>query len=64
MHKGEFKELINLLALAGAELVARFMNYRTLIVAVALIAVRLSVSLASAEPKSSDAVFFKGKRPA
>ena len=37
------------------------MNYRTLSVAVALIGVRLSVPLASAEPKSSDAVFYKGK---
>jgi hypothetical protein len=37
------------------------MNYRRLSVTVALIAVRLSVPLASAEPKSSDTVFYKGK---
>jgi hypothetical protein len=37
------------------------MNYRTLIVAVALIAVRLVVPFASAEPKAYDAVFYKGK---
>ena len=61
MHKGEFKELINLLALAGAELVARFMNYRTLIVAVALIAVPLVTPFASAEPKAYDTDFFKGR---
>jgi hypothetical protein len=37
------------------------MNYRTLTVAVALIAVRLVVPFASAEPKAYDAVFYKGK---
>jgi hypothetical protein len=37
------------------------MNYRTLIVAVALVAVRLVVPFASAEPKAYDAVFYKGK---
>jgi hypothetical protein len=37
------------------------MNYRTLIVAVALIAVRLVVPFASAEPKAYDTVFYKGK---
>ena len=47
--------------LPGAELVARFMNYRTLFVAVALVAVRLVVPFASAEPKAYDAVFYKGK---
>ena len=36
------------------------MNYRTLTVAVALIAVRLVVS---AEPKAADTVFYKGKAP-
>ena len=36
---------------------ARFMNYRTLIVVVALIA----VPFASAEPKAYDTVFYKGK---
>jgi hypothetical protein len=36
-------------------------NYRTLIVVVALIAVRLVVPFASAEPKASDTVFYKGK---
>jgi hypothetical protein len=41
--------------------VARFMNYRTLTVAVALIAVRLVVPFASAEPKAYDTVFYKGK---
>jgi hypothetical protein len=45
----------------GAELPARFMNYRTLTVAVALIAVRLVVPFASAEPKTYDTVFYKGK---
>ena len=38
-----------------------FMNYRTLIVAVALIAVRLVVPVASAKPKAYDTVFYKGK---
>jgi hypothetical protein len=37
------------------------MNYRTLIVAVALIAVRLVVPFASAEPEAYDTVFYKGK---
>jgi hypothetical protein len=37
------------------------MNYRTLTVAGALIAVRLVVPFASAEPKANDAVFYKGK---
>ena len=37
------------------------MNYRTLIVAVALIAVRLCVPFASAEPKADDTVFYKGE---
>jgi hypothetical protein len=45
----------------GTELVARRMNYRTLIVTAALIAVRLGVPFASAEPKAYDAVFYKGK---
>ena len=40
---------------------ARFMNYRALTVAVALIAVRLIVPFASAEPKAYDTVFYKGK---
>ena len=40
---------------------ARFMNYRTLTVAVALVAVRLVVPFASAEPKAYDTVFYKGK---
>lgn len=37
------------------------MNYRTLPAAVALIAIRLVVPLASAEPKAHDTVFYKGK---
>lgn len=37
------------------------MNYRTLIVAVVLIAVCLVVPFASAEPKAYDTVFYKGK---
>jgi hypothetical protein len=37
------------------------MNYRTLIVAVALIAVRSVVPFASAEPKAYDTVFYKGR---
>jgi hypothetical protein len=37
------------------------MNYRTLIVAVTLVAVRLVVPFASAEPKAYDTVFYKGK---
>ena len=37
------------------------MNYRTWIVAVALIAVLLVVPFASAEPKAYDTVFYKGK---
>jgi hypothetical protein len=37
------------------------MNYRTLTVAVALIAVRSVVPFASAEPKAYDTVFYKGK---
>jgi hypothetical protein len=37
------------------------MNYRTLIFAVALSAVRLVVPFASAEPKAYDTVFYKGK---
>ena len=40
---------------------ARFMSYRTLTVAVALIAVRLVVPFASAGPKAYDAVFYKAK---
>ena len=40
---------------------ARFMNYRPSTVAVALIAVRLVVPFASADPKAYDAVFYKGK---
>jgi hypothetical protein len=48
-------------AYRAAELVARFMNYRRLTVAVALIAVRLVVPFASAEPKAYDTVFYKGK---
>ena len=47
--------------LLGAELVTRFVNYRTLIVVVALVAVRLVVPFASAEPKAYDTVFYKGK---
>jgi hypothetical protein len=54
--------VINLLALAeGLSLWLVFMNYRTLIVAVAPIAVRLVVPFASAEPKAYDTVFYKGK---
>jgi hypothetical protein len=41
--------------------VARCINCRTLIVAVALIAVCLVVPSASAEPKAYDTVFYKGK---
>src|SRR5438876_11993474 len=37
------------------------MNYRTLTVAVALIAVRLVVPFASVEPKAYGTVFYKGK---
>jgi hypothetical protein len=37
------------------------MHYRALTVAVALIAVRLVVPFASAEPKAYDSVFYKGK---
>jgi hypothetical protein len=37
------------------------MNYRALTVAVALVAVRLVVPFASAEPKTNDTVFYKGK---
>ncbi len=37
------------------------MNCRTLTVAVALVAVRLVVPFASAEPKAYDTVFYKGK---
>jgi hypothetical protein len=37
------------------------MNYRSLIVAVALILVRLVVPFAFAEPKAHDTVFYKGK---
>ena len=48
-------------AYRAAELVARFMNYRRLTVAVALIAVRLVIPFASAEPKAYDTVFYKGK---
>ena len=40
---------------------ARCMNYRMLIVAVALIVVALVVPFASAEPKAHDTVFYKGK---
>jgi hypothetical protein len=54
--------VINLLALAGGlSLWLVYMNYRTLIVAVAPIAVRLVVPFASAEPKAYDTVFYKGK---
>jgi prolyl-tRNA synthetase len=48
-------------ACRGAELVAHLMNYRRLFVAVALIAVRLVVPFASAEPRAYDTVFYKGK---
>jgi len=41
--------------------VARCMNYRMLIVAVALIVVALVVPFVSAEPKAHDTVFYKGK---
>ena len=37
------------------------MNYRTLIVAVALIAVGLVVPFASAKPRAYDTIFYKGK---
>jgi hypothetical protein len=37
------------------------MNYRTVAVAVALIAIRLVVPFASAESKARDSVFYKGK---
>jgi hypothetical protein len=37
------------------------MNYRTLTIAVALIAVRLVVPFASAEAKANDTLFYKGK---
>ena len=40
---------------------AHLMNYRRLFVAVALIAVRLVVPFASAEPRAYDTVFYKGK---
>ena len=54
--------MINLLALSrGLSLWLVFMNHRTLIVAVALIAVRLVVPFASAEPKAYDTVFYKGR---
>jgi hypothetical protein len=58
---GRVDRVINLLALVGAELVARFMNYRRLIFAVALIAVRLVIPFASAAPKAYDTVSYKGK---
>jgi len=54
--------LINLLAACrAAELVARFMKLSIVTIAVALIAVRLVVPFASAEPKANDTVFYKGK---
>ena len=40
---------------------AHLINYRRLFVAVALIAVRLVVPFASAEPRAYDTVFYKGK---
>lgn len=40
---------------------ARFMNYRTSAIAVALVAVPLVVLFASAELKADDTVFYKGK---
>ena len=58
--KADFKVGKHACACPAAELVARFMNYRTLTVAVALIAFRLVVS---AEPKAADTVFYKGKAP-
>src|SRR5262249_28767172 len=48
-------------ACRGAELAPRLMNYRRLIVALALIAVRLVVPVDSAEPRAYDTVFYKGK---
>jgi hypothetical protein len=60
-HAGSSKSDKLACACRGTELVARRMNYRTLIVAVALIAVRLGVPFASAEPKAYDTVFYKGK---
>jgi hypothetical protein len=45
----------------GAELVPHCMNYRTRIVALAVIAVCLGVPFASAESKANDTVFYKGK---
>ena len=39
----------------------RFVDYRALTVAVALMAVRLVVPFASAEPKANYTVFYKGK---
>jgi len=44
-----------------AELLARFMNYQTLITAVALIALPFALPFASAEPKAYDIVNYKGK---
>jgi hypothetical protein len=49
------------LRLPEAELVARLMIYRTLIVAAALFAVCLVVPFASAEPKAYATAFYKGK---
>ena len=40
---------------------ARCMNYRTLTIAVALTAVRLVVPFASAEAKTNDTIFYKGR---
>ena len=48
-------------ACRGAELVARFVNCRTSIIAAALVAVSLVVPFASAEPKAYDTVYYKGK---
>lgn len=54
--------MIKLLALAvRVSLWLVFMNYRTLIVAVALIAVGLVVPFASAKPRAYDTVFYKGR---
>jgi hypothetical protein len=61
-HAGDVSDIDKLAcACRAAELMARFMNYRMLTVAVALVAVRVVVPFASAESKAPDTFFYKGK---
>jgi len=61
MSTADFKARKLASVCCAAELVTRFMNYRTLTIAMALVAVRVVVVFASAQPQAHDTVFYKGK---